>query len=53
MAHLAFLFRRIALMTVKAPARRTIRCDLLMTIEALAGLRLPRKCRMAAEAIRL
>jgi hypothetical protein len=49
----AFLFRRVELVAVKASARQPVRCNLLMTFEALAGLRLPRKCGVASEALLL
>jgi hypothetical protein len=53
MADPAFLLRRIELVTVKAPAGQPIRRNLLVTFEALASLRLPRECRVAAEALLL
>jgi len=52
-AHPAFLVRRIELTPVKFSARQAVRGDLLVTFKTLAGLRLPRECRMAAETVLL
>jgi len=53
MADPAFLLGRVELVAVKAPARQPIRCDILVTFEALAGLRLPRECGVAPKALLL
>jgi hypothetical protein len=43
----AFLFRRVRLASVKAPARQPIRCNLFVARKTQVGLRLSRKWHVA------